>query len=79
MRHFATLDPTVSSAYQSDTAQSRMTDDGCPLVPALPKKVERYKLPETPSGMAKTHWQRLRDGIELREQWHAVCMRMMNR
>jgi hypothetical protein len=74
MRHFTTLDSTI------DTGQSRMSDDGCPLVPPrLPDQVEQYDLSSIPPWLAKTHFQRLTEAIELRARWWAVCERMVQR
>lgn len=81
MRRLMILDPTFAVEYAIDSNQSQMTDDGCPLVPArMPDLLEeRYNLPSILPWLAKTHYQRLREELELRGRWWAVCERMVQR
>jgi hypothetical protein len=73
MKRLTTLDSTIG------TGQARMTDDGCPHVPPrLPDQVEQYNLSSIPPWLAKTHFERLTEVIELRARWWAVCERMVN-
>ena len=77
MRPFMTRDPMVTGGYPIESDRSQMTDDGCPNIPPrLPNQVEQYNLSSIPFWLAKTHWQRLSEEIELRLRWRAFCERM---
>jgi hypothetical protein len=81
MQRLMILDPTFEVGYPIDSDLSQMADDGCPLVAArLPDLLEeRYILPSIPPWLANTRYQRLREELELRGRWWAVCERMVQR
>jgi hypothetical protein len=79
MQQLITKGPTVDGSYPIESDLLKMTDDGCPLI--LPRLIdlleERYSLPSLPPWLARTHYQRLREELELRGPWWAVGERMV--